>query len=138
MTQRPLRRPRFSDARQAGDVFVSIVIFAVAVFVFGCSPSAPEVVDENQDIQSLERQVGELQGEFSEVSKLLRSGDRDAGSRRAKALQKKLETWLNDWEAIFTPKRDADGELPEDLQGYESVPATVATMRLDLLKMTNL
>ena len=141
MTDRLYRRRNLAAPRQSGNSAIRGVIFIgaplvvlIGLFVGRGMESAPEASDENVEIACLEKQIDELQAEFAEVAKTMRGG-RGAGTKRAKELQSKLEAWLSGWGAIFDPKRDANGDLPAELQGYERVPAPVATMRVDLLKM---
>lgn len=95
-----------------------------------------EVVDPNRKIAALEAEIGKIQKEFHAVSTLIRQEQEVEARARRKRLEERINRWLDEWEAILQPLRTADGDLPPDLQGYESVPAPVLRLRNDLLKIS--
>ena len=67
---------------------------------------------------------------------LIRSEDPNSAVR-ASELEEKIHKWLAEWEAIFEPKRDANGELPADIAAaFVQGPAPVQLLRSDLSKIT--
>ena len=89
------------------------------------------VDDPNVKIQNLEKQVDKLATSLKEFRDL--SG-KESKSARAKgeALAAQVDKWMEEWDAIFEPKRDADGKLPKELQGYQQTRARVNMLRSDL------
>lgn len=93
-----------------------------------------EPVNENEQIEHLQSQIGNLEREYREVSALI-GNEAENRSERASALQAKVDKWLEDWGAIFDPKRDQNGDLPTELAGWDQVPAPVQRLRNDLMRI---
>jgi hypothetical protein len=89
------------------------------------------VTDPNVKIRDLEKQVDKLRSAFAEFQDLSRKEDPTAKAK-GKALETQVDSWMAEWDAIFEPKRDADGKLPKELQGYQQTRARVNTLRSDL------
>jgi hypothetical protein len=89
------------------------------------------VEDPNVKIQTLEKQVDKFRSAFAEFQDLSR---KEAPSAKAKgeALADEIDKWMMEWDAIFEPKRDPNGKLPRELQGYQQTRARVNTLRSDL------
>ena len=121
-----------------GIILVPLVaIIGLLVWRQAFSDKEEKSVNRNDDIGTLEREIDALDKEYKSVYQLV-SGDRsDEAKAKAKRLEARLNQWLADWAAIFDPQRDEDGNLPEELSGYEDVPYRVQTMRNDLMRITN-
>jgi hypothetical protein len=89
------------------------------------------VQDDNVKVQELEKRVPKLVAGFAEFQDLSRKEDPGAKAK-GEALAAQVDTWMEEWDAIFEPKRDADGKLPKELRGYQQTRARLNTLRSDL------
>lgn len=102
------------------------------------APKQVEVEDPNENIRELEDQIGKLEKEFQTVIGLLRSEDPTANTR-ASRLSERIDKWMVEWDTVIDPLRDkTSGDLPPEYKGYQHTRSRVNTLRLDLLKSTNL
>jgi hypothetical protein len=96
----------------------------------------PIVVDPNRQVAALEGQIKGLETEYQAVARLIREEQKEEASSRGRRLVDRLSKWLDDWEAVMAPLRGEDGDLPPELEGYESVPVPVLRIRNDLMRIT--
>jgi hypothetical protein len=89
------------------------------------------VDDPNLKIQDLEKRFEKLRSGLAEFQDLSRK-ESPSAKAKGEALATQVEAWMAEWDAIFEPKRDADGKLPKELQGYQQVRARVNMLRSDL------
>ena len=104
----------------------------------GAGGGSPEAgLDPNQRIGELEKEVDGIRQSYAEFLRLTQSEDPRAGSV-GQELNDRIETWQDEWGAIFDAHRDADGQLPDGLQAYQRTPARVQQIRNDLLKSSGM
>ncbi len=102
--------------------------------------SGPEtvVIDPNQEIVELERKIANFTKEYKAIVKLIRAELTEQGNTRGQKLSDNLNQWLDDWEAVFASRRDENGDLPPELQGYMNVPVPVMGLKNDLMRIMGL
>ena len=115
-------------------VLPAVGIVGLLAWMFWPQGEAPP--DPNTRIEVLQNQIPEMQKEYREVVQLLRAENAE-GTERARALEVTINTWMDDWAALFESKRDANGDLPPDLQGYDQIAGKIAELRFDLMRVTN-
>lgn len=92
------------------------------------------VSDPNQRIKELEKECETIQRkDYPAWRQLLQKEDSTAPDRQ-EALLKKIDRWCEEWDTLFDARRDADGNLPADLQGYSRVRANMNMLRSDVIK----
>lgn len=112
-----------------------VLIALVLTLKDGKTPSDTGVGDPNETITRLEREVGEIRKSFREFFKLARAEDPSAKKKREE-LEARVKRWMSEWDEIFDSRRDADGDLPAELLGYQKTRSEVNEIRIDLVKAT--
>jgi hypothetical protein len=98
-------------------------------------PEVPvaKVIDPNAKIKTMTSEVPKIEADYRELQKLIRAEDPSVVSKQ-QGLQSRIDKWMTDWDEMFEPKRDAEGKLPPDLQGYQTARSRINQIRGDLLK----
>jgi hypothetical protein len=112
-----------------------VLIVLVLIFRGDRTSSDTGSGDPNQKIARLEGEVGDIQRSFRKFFKLVRTEDPSA-ERAQKKLEARVKQWMAEWDGIFEPHRDAEGDLPIELQGYQKTRSKVNEIRIDLVKTT--
>ena len=112
-----------------------VLIVLVLAFRGGKTPVDTDAGDPNQKITRLEGEVSDIQKSFRRFFKLVRAEDPSASTERKK-LEVRVKRWMEQWDAIFEPHRDDNGDLPVDLQGYQTTRSKINQVRVDLVKAT--
>lgn len=117
-----------------GPVVGIVILIALTAFRGSQEPPKPPE-NPNVVVSDLQKEIGQLQKESSEVYQLFQKEDPSA-TARFEALRDKYYSWIDRWDAMFEPKRDPEtGKLPEEMQGYESLRAEVSRQLGDLSKI---
>jgi hypothetical protein len=118
-----------------------IVIIGLVWNLVQPGSSAPEekvvTVDHNSRIKELEKQVPSLISDYNAWRKLMVAEDSSAKGKQ-ETLKHRIENWMQEWDGIFEPKRDADNKFPPELQGYQSTRSRINQLRSDLAKSSGL
>jgi HAMP domain-containing protein len=112
-----------------------VLIVLVLTLQAGKNSSDSGAPDPNTEIQRLEGEVGEIRQSTRKLFKLVKAEDPSATAKR-KALESRVKFWMSEWDALFEPRRNADGDLPDELQAYQKTRAKVNEIRVDLMKAT--
>ena len=117
-----------------------VALVAVIGYKLSLQQAEPDVVvvNPNTEIDALKAEVPKLQRLYQEVSGMLRKDSGGDAKIRAESLQETLDDWSLRWNAIFDAKRNEDGDLPEELEGYGQDPdlSRVMQMRNDLMRLS--
>ncbi len=117
-------------------ILLGLPIVGIGILLLWSStrpPPEPEVQDENVSVRDMESKVPEFTKEYRAVMKL-KSENPAEFERRGTKLKTDMETWRDEWNAMFDPKRDENDELPPELQGYDRAPNQVNQLIVDLYR----
>jgi hypothetical protein len=96
-------------------------------------PAAVVTADPNARIKELQKQVDFIRKDYKAWRELMQAEDPSA-KQKQEALIARLDGWIDEWDGIFESKRDAEGILPPELQGYQPTRAKINEVREDVLK----
>lgn len=112
---------------------LGIVVLLAISMLKGSGSEEPPPVNPNTVISDLRQQIPELQKEYGRVMQLLRSED-PRGKAEFEKLSDRMYSWIKTWDTLFDESRDADGNLPPELQAYRRTRSEVNQLLSDLNK----
>jgi len=90
-------------------------------------------VKETVNVNDLAKQIPSLEKDCLEAQKLLRQ-ESPLAQAKFEAIQKRLNDWVRKWDDLCADKKDADGNLLPDYEGYAPTRAKVNQLLSDLNK----
>lgn len=135
------RRRRAAPAKKKGvDPIIPISIVTVTIllcvgmlFVFNREP--PKQVNEENDWATAKALEDEGMNIYREFLAARKSDQPDVIKHKREEAIKKLTQAVEAMNAVLDPKRDAEGMLPADFEGYETDLSRISRYLIDLEKM---
>lgn len=135
------RRRRAAPPKKKGvepivpiSIVTATILICIGLFMFLNKPQ-PKVVNEQNDWEAAKKLEEEGMEAYRQFVAARSKDQPDVTKRKREEAILKLRSAVEAMNAVLDPKRDAEGMLPDDFEGYERDLSQISKYLIDLEKM---